>query len=183
LKIRNIITVLAAALLTAAGCTQYYMIFAKKSTFFTTGEREILESSLKAADMGSGYDPEYDLDYIYTYSHTTADRKILLEKISASISSYPASEITVYYEKIYTLYAMTMLKVMDAEKKADWRTHTYLKKYLAPGLDIYMDVIEAEALRRDGSYALKMELRKKEIFDSVREKLETEKRKREVDFD
>lgn len=176
---------LAAALLLffLAGCTQYFTIFGKRSKFFTEQEKTVLDKSLKAIDFDRGYDPRADLDHIYSYTFKDEDKKKISAKFSDSLKDTSSAEVVSLYEKVYRLKSLTMGRMKVYEYRGDWINHSYLKKYLSPGLEMYLALIEEEAIRRDGSYINIIDKRKREIEEETADQLKREQNERDRNFD
>ena len=172
-----------ALLVAVSGCAPYYTIFGKKSDFFTEREEQILNKSVKALELGRGYDPRVDIDYIYTYSFTPGNKNELSSRLSESLKDIPSEEFISFYEKIFRLKALTGVRKKQFEQRVDMINYTYVKNYLLPGILLYASLLEEEAVRRDGSYIKHIDTRKSEIHEEVVSQSLRDERMRDIDFD
>ena len=189
MKTRNILSLPAVVSIwiflafAITGCAQYYDIFGKQSNYFTERELQLLDDSLEALEMGRGYDPEVDLEYIYTHSFTSKNERQQTSRLAGALKNVSPEEFIEFYEKIYRLRMLTEGKMDRYNRDVEMINYTYLKKYLLPGLDFYLSLLESEVLKRDSGYADIIDERKDEIREEAMEQLRREERMTNIGFD
>lgn len=165
------------------GCAPYYDIFGKQSNYFTEREQQYLDASLEALEMGRGYDPEVDLDYIYAHSFTSKNQRQQSARLADTFKDFSSEEFIEFYENIFRLRMLTEGKMERYNRDVDMINYTYVKKYLSPGLEFYLDLLEEEALKRDSGYSDIIDERKDEIREEAMDQLRREERMTNIGFD
>jgi hypothetical protein len=161
-----------------ARCATYYHIFGpEKSTFYNDRELEILEKTVKAIDFGYGYDPDINLNYVFSLYHGFSDFKPDDKELTQAIDGMDSETLITYSEKIYWLKRVASFKLERYRETGDWKNYTFIRKYLLPPLDFYSDLLEKQALKKDKSYADRIDKRKMEID----QKIQWEMRRREFE--
>jgi len=147
-----------------ARCATYFHIFgAGRSTFYNDRELAILEKTVKAIDFGYGYDPDIDLNYVFSLYHGFSDFKPEDKELTQAIDGMGPETLITYSEKIYWLTRVAVFKLERYKELGDWKNYTFVKKYLLPPLNFYSDLLEKQALKKDKSYADQIDKRKREI--------------------
>jgi len=147
-----------------AGCATYYHILGPdKSTFYADQESSILEKTVKSIDFDYEYDADLDIDYVFSLYHGFTDFKPGDKELSQALDGMDSAALISYSEKIYWLRRIAVYKLERYRNQGDWKNYTFIEKYLLPPLDYYSDLLEKQALKKDKSYADRIDKRKKAI--------------------
>lgn len=169
---------LAVIVLIASGCASFYRLFpGQGSTFYDKSDLELLKLTTKAMDFDYGYDADLELDYVFPLyegfdTFKPADRE--LEKALAAVDG---RSIITFNEKIYRFKKITENRMARYRDAKDWKSYTFLSKYIAPAVEYYAAQIEKQALKRDPSYRQVIDERKRQVEDDMR----TEELRREFE--
>ncbi|MCP4130465.1 MAG: hypothetical protein GY754_05740 [bacterium] len=153
-------------------CSMYYYFFKDESTFFTPRERQMLASTTQAVGYDYGYDVKVSLDYVFPAAPGDGDISGKGSAMATALATYDGKAVVAFYEKMYTLRAMTLFKMAEYKEDEDWKEFTYIEKYLLPSLEKYVTLLQGQALRKEASYGSIIEKRKKLIEDIVNEELD-----------
>jgi hypothetical protein len=166
MKIKVVILVFLCVSLTS--CATYYHWFGEdKSSFYTDQEKAILEKTTKAIEFDYGYNDDFNLDYFFPVYQGFTEFKPGDKELSKAVDGMNSETLVSYSEKIYWLQRVAKYKMGRYERAGDWKNYTYIEKYLMPPLNHFSDLLEKQALKRDKSYAGRIEKRKKAIDRKV----------------
>jgi hypothetical protein len=178
MKLKGAILVLACLFLLR--CATYYHMFSftqPKSKFYTEQEKEILDKTTRSIDFDYGFDQNMELDYIYSTSQGYSGFKTNEKDMAKALEGVDGKTLLAYNEKIYLLKKKTAMKMERYRESSDWRSYTFINKYLMPSIDHYSLLIEKQAARKSGASQYDIEKRKKDLdrkikADSNREEFE-----------
>lgn len=169
MRIRVFIAVLSCLFL--ARCATYYHMFSfsqPKSTFYTEQELEILEKTTRSIDFDYGFDQNLELDYIYPVSQGYAEFRTNENDMAKALEGIDGKTLVAYNEKIYLLKKRTVRKMEKYRESSDWRSYTFIGKYILPPLDHYSALIEKQAVRRGAASQGEIEKGKKAVDKKIR---------------
>ncbi len=152
-------------------CASFYGIFRVDSTFYNDTELQILAKTTEAIRYDYGYDPDIDIEYVFTYSANDLDIKKMEQNLEKTLSTLDTPALVKYYEKLYTLKVKTLYTLELLRDKKIWNNFTYIEKHYLVDLNTYVDLIEKQVSRRDALYAGTIIQRKNLIKDQVEDEL------------
>jgi len=164
------IAILALMCLFMARCATYYRIFSynePKSTFYTGGEKAILEKTVKSLDFDYGYDPALDLDYVVPLTEGFSEFRAGEGELARALADVDGRALADYNDKLYRLKKITLMKLEQCREDRIWKNYTFINKYLLPPLEYYSGLIEKQAIKRNSSYAREIDNRKRAVDESI----------------
>jgi hypothetical protein len=123
------------------------------NSFFSEAETTLLKATVDSIDYAYGYDTDIRMNHIYDFAYS---RKNLSEKEKAFakiISSTDLEKVESFYFKLLRLSAQGEYLMGWYEQRKNWSRYTYIKNYIAPPLQSYMDLLKKQILVRDPSFA------------------------------
>ena len=170
MKFRVVVILLS---LMFARCATYYHTFydVPKSTFYTEGEKSLLEKTARPFNFDYGFEPDLELDFVFPLSQGFSDFKVNEKDLARALDTYDAQTVISYSEKIYLLKRVTMAKMEKYHTDQNWKNYTYIQKYLLPPLAYYSETLEKQALKKDKTYFDVIEKRKRAIDTRIRHEM------------
>lgn len=144
-------------------CSVYHRLFPAKSSYFTETEIKLLAKTTGAVDFDYGYDADTGLDYVYYYTYRKEDLPAKRKRLASAIAGTEPVRLTAFYEKIYALKIVTIMKMDEYKRREKWEKYTYVRKYLLPPLTIYTEMLEMETLKINRGYKAIIKSRKADI--------------------
>jgi hypothetical protein len=167
--------------LTFVQCPAFFSLNKKESKLYTAEETMILEKTTKALDYDFAYDPEVDLDYIFEFSRTKKDAAKSEKEFPKVIENIKPGSFISFYEKIYSLKLLTMMKLEDYKNDENWKYTTYIEKHLLPSLNSYLAIIEKYVVIKDKEYGKELPVKKKAVHRRLLLQLHKEKADKEFE--
>jgi len=122
------------------------------NSFFTENELKLLKSTTEAIDYGYGYDSRLKLHYIFSFSHSNNNPAAKEHQLAGVINSTPINDIEMLYFKVLRVKAQIEIQTAWFKKMEDWRNYTYLKNYLSPAVDSYLEIMKRNIASRDSQF-------------------------------
>jgi hypothetical protein len=163
----KITMIILPCLLLVRCATYYHLLGEDKSTFYSDQQKIILEKTLKSIDFDNGYSQDVDLNYLYPLYQGFTVFKQGDKELLRAIDGMDAITLISHSEKIYWLKNVAAYKMRRYEKSGDWKNYTYVEKYLLPPIQYYSELLEKQALKKDKTYADRIEKRKTAIDRNV----------------
>lgn len=147
-------------------CSYANRLFKKESFYYTDSERDVVEKTTKVINFDFGYDPEIELDYIYSTTKEIPDLKSKDADFRKSVAQTDPKLLVSSYGKVFMLRQTTAYRMQYYKQDNDWRYYIYLQKYLLPAVDAYTVMLEKHISERDKSF--------KDNLPSIKKKLDDE---------
>lgn len=162
MKVFSIIAICASLFFTA--CAQEQV---KNFVSLLPGQKALLEKTTQALDYGYGYDMNFELGYIYNHSFSKLNREQKEKAFSEIVMKADNGQYISFYLIIYQIKAEMRFRMQKFREDKSWKNYTYLKKYLLPPTEQYLDILEKYLLLKVPGITEKLPGLKKEIEDDI----------------